>query len=631
MLGGARSNLDQIAIELEALAAPQDVEAVEAIELRLTRLNELIREHPWGDYSTALETVPKRTQTRLRAVRGDIHQLLAQASVITAPRDPTEALQVNEIREAVERASAGLDGLVGQARRSGRRRQLAVTSLVVLPSAVIALIAFFLHWQSRIEGVSASILFPQVYSLSRDGNDVVKDRPSNAFMLEFSKFYFKRPNDFAQLLFEREPGSLFFDLPPIEVPEAPMAPDPSASNSRRTRAISVSVRKQEELPPRPIVTTEFEPTDPLPPRRVLLKCMLQNRSMIQQEFISSISVRLRLAKATAFPWDRLVTTTAIDSIPSSSGFLLNNTGIGPALDVNWAIVTDSGLVLNDGQIPVMEFKKEIDFPWPGEPVSPRGIRTKFYRGLRNDLAGTFYDIEMPDMVPSVGTMLSDEMFLVLNENPEEEKPEIFFEHEGIWYETIRTLERLAELTRVVHDEPFNLRVEYECLRGKRYAVSYTGDLPEDTCWYVRRAGLLEYDPRDSVTATYKVVKMVPELRSVLEKLATYFEPPPLMPEGVNLVRHDIEIDCAGLGVDEVRSQTIASDTLLNPRGHVLLYTSLWDPRNGAYEVSVEVNGKAAQTFAFVAVVPDQWRFPDRAREQEEEIERLREYFRSKAQ
>jgi hypothetical protein len=208
-------------------------------------------------------------------------------------------------------------------------------------------------------------------------------------------------------------------------------------------------------------------------------------------YLSSIDAVVDVIGPSEFPWSRLTVTpqvTVAFDPEKPRSLRLASHGVGPALDVVETLTAASGVVLSRLQLPIFHDDEIEPFtsldvdsapvdPTTGELAEPRYLRLS----ARPDAPGPQY-FEVTAPRPGARDAAST---CEPNTNPTAFG----------FYEEVRTMARLRQLTRTAYAEPVQLEVRYSSLDGKTSSESLRGKLGDSDIFYVPLSGLHSKDPR----------------------------------------------------------------------------------------------------------------------------------------
>ncbi len=555
--------------------------------------------------------------------------------------------------EAVESAEKSLAELERQLelgtvrlKRWATFRHYAFVAIGTLLLTGSAIAAFYLGIQRGLEPESTQVLLPQTIVQDRHA-EPISTAPIDllGYFDQFSDYYFGLSSTFPAHLNDRPPIEKYQDSAPTKRPEggfpeaedaapAPSAPTADPSAFHGPEATYVAQQTQVETKQSARGSTHHQ----------LWRVVFRNKSPYRSQFIGTVTVDLELTKHMRFPWALLRDTPDIFVEFLTPGtFEISNYGIGPAVDIAWQLRTRDGLVLRDGAVDMvyqtahtetylhpnfLEPIAEVN-SWPihvRDSDSETGDDVPVREGSTPDEGST--DEREPvvngDDNPPATTSLARPLFLRLDATPVDginDGSEHTFTHEGVVYEEITELERLADLTKTIYREPAILSVKYLSVSRVPFERHVSHDLDSCVVYYVRRADLLERDPRiaEQITVEYTVTKHV---RTATWRLAQALALPEIQPKGVDLLVRAIELDAVELQIGAVTSQNIDINQFLNASGQLVVYLLITDPANARYQASISTDGTETHSFAFDAFAPPRLQFPAYELEQLQDVKWL---------
>jgi hypothetical protein len=456
-------------------------------------------------------------------------------------------------------------------RAEARRRRISRGLMLLAPVLIGGLCAFYLRADrglrlERIEGLRPAAAYRP---LSQDtGALTVREDYLQAFLAEFSKSYFAHPSHF---------DALYYDL---------------GDSGKPTKQHSLQH-----------------------------KVSLRNASHGEVMYLSSIDAVVDVIGKSEFPWSRLTVTpqvTAAFEVPGQPRSLrVKSDGVGPALEVVETLTTASGLVLSMSKLPIFHRDEMAPFTTlvvdsvavdraSGALAAPRYLRLS----ARPEAPGSHYfEVTAPRSraTPAAGAC-----------KPNTDSAAFGF------YEEIRTMARLRQLTRTAYAEPLQLEVRYSSLDGKAGSQSLRGMLADSEIFYAGLSGLQSDDPR--CEAPGEGVRVRDAIPDELDQLAMLFVPDKELtqPKGTDLITARLGVDLldAEPGGCSVANQPL--DGFLNPQGVLSIQLTLNAPSSLHYGVRILVNGQQAASYQFAGMVPEFMSFaaegPERA------VRRLRKVF-----
>ncbi len=540
---------------------------------------------------------------------------------------------------------------LAQARRRSVRnlRVWTLKSILLVSVCAGAVAAIFLGLVSGFEPIGTEILRPSApFREAPFGALSSAPQDLTGYFAEFSSYYFGLSEDFPSHFYPRPDIDKY--RWPIDSPgqmDPPAAIDPSASVRKALLRPARHVRSHS--------TADESSTDRV--HRQLWRVILRNRSPYRSQFVGTIRIDLKFLRRLEFPWHLLSVTPDVQAGYESYPWAIEliNTGIGPAINLSWSLHTRDGFKLRQGEAWIVHDRKQHvpyldpDFLYPTReinswPVSPLvGMAAPSPAAPGSDTSGA------RDATPTT-PVNADQLNTETERSPEARQSahapsllarpiflrhtsgvvdemdlERFFVHDGIWYEVIREIDRLAEVTRVCYSTPAVLTINYESLAGPDHERHFAHDLPANVLYYVRTEHLLERDPREKrvETMTYTVQHEVPH--SVVS-IAQAIVLPSVQPDGIDLLVESFELDVHELTVGESRSQSVEVNQYINPSGQIVLYLLVTDPVNARYHAGVYINGEANHEFTVETFVPPVLRFPGDNEGRKAEVKRLQEVF-----
>jgi hypothetical protein len=317
------------------------------------------------------------------------------------------------------------------------------------------------------------------------------------------------------------------------------------------------------------------------------KGVAHNRSRTDPLFVSSVDVRVALAESRPFPWPELPVTPDVDVRTGLRFISAEDVGLGPAMDVRW----------------------EISNPALGTVES--GSRDMLYHdSFLNEFAGASFCDGHPFRLWSVGPggRLGSSLFLEIP--PPSEAGATRFEFEGQWYEEIRSLERLSEVTPTASNDSLMLRLGFTSLVGEPFEIDRVTAIPDTIAMLTPREELLEYDPRLPYSCSIVSPGAIDLPGFLLAVIPQQFTGLGVLerPSGVDVLVERLFVDAASL--EEGKSTRVGTtpDVFLNPKGALSVYLELDRPRNGTYDIEWWVNGELVNNTALEALVPNALRF-----------------------
>lgn len=430
-------------------------------------------------------------------------------------------------------AAGALQKLCGRTRRRARLLQIAKVAVYVIPAAGAYLAGVYLRFDKGVYRLSDAVLFPAgAYDARVDNAYTLNADFEKRYFDEFSRSYFNRPNSFAS----------FFD------------------------------RSKEERVP-----------------EVQMKLALRNPTRAEALMLSTVQVSARI-RETPFPWNRVnVTPNVRAEVKSSVAMLSNDKGIGPALELKYALQSGEWL-LDSGQ--------------------------------RDALLNTI-TINARSPMPGIGTVWLDQngsmarpLYRAVATSGGDVRGDVINCPDG-QYETIATLDHLATLTPVLRGGgSAKLTWSYASLRGERYSDSTTVPLPKDLAYYRQTSRLLERAPCSEFAPPPIADGLAPDSPNVLDLLDIALPAAPPKAAGKDIIVSRVALSMKGIRDGQRTTAIVSPDELLGAGGILLVYVQVTDVRNGLIDLDLNVNGKTVDHVTIPTLVADRMRFDARELEQE---------------
>ena len=573
-----RAQIDAVLSAAETLLKATDPAQLADASHAVSRL---ISDFAWPMLIQIQVEVPFWRRTAIKQLRttlsGRLQTLLQLATV--ASTAPERLPQVSQALASLRASRTELDYLHSQSLlsvRTSRRWTFGVLSVAGLGMVLAFLGRFYIGLQTGIEPLSREIVFPpgphEAIGKSQGIQLISAPRDLDPFLDDFSHFYFGKASR------------------PVEL-----------------------VRKYEH--DKNHDKGEYEIGQ-------RWKFILRNKSRYLSEFVSSMEMRVTLEKPEQFPWRQMPVTPSIKARSQGHArVLLYNDGPGPGLDIEWTTESGTGLKIGEGKQWLLHDECELDV------LQKANIAGSFWFSTRDiptpiDTGSSVEDTDESHADPEFPVF-----YLMLDSPPNEELiPKNVFEHEGTWYEAVSTFQRFKQVTPTATNEKFVLNLKYSSIDGQQKTLHLSDQLPEGCVFYEKESSLLDYDPRETRTTSYKVVRSVQETVTKVENVLLAFSNPPLQPRGVDLLVEYFFVDTNNVETGRSRAQSFPVDRYLNPRGHICLYLDLANPRSGTYIVEVIVNGESIDQCRVRCIYPERLSFPSQLAERWKDIVRLRTVF-----
>lgn len=496
-------------------------------------------------------------------------------------------------------------------RRSAWHRRFSLLCWA-LPPLIATLSLLYLYQKSGLYVTNTRMHFP--FDIEEPGTStcVLKLSPEQEeeYIRAFSQFYFHKPNAFSKRYLEQRKTSATI-----------------------VNGLEISVAQ---------------------PYR--FKIDIAHASYMRTQFVSSAVLRVRCEQANAFPWGKLDTQPNIeltytpypldhsaseppDSISDrigsriSPGYHLRNDGIGPAIDVQSTLKTESNVLISRTETDIL-FTGFIDhyLPSPGDTISPWPLRFAVRRG--NLGVREFPDVYLLDPDNAGLRRHQEELYSPLFGEVKSGNPHVgpaFFEHGGKWYEIVSDVQSLRRYTEVLLNESIVLDVKYKSLRNIVTTKRSIQDWPRGWCLYRRNQSVLEFDPRKARPTPSRYIRDEGGAAPFSpDRFALAFVPPPYDPKGVDHIQCVVDAHVQSIREGEFGSGTSMVDKFLNPQGTISVYATVHGAKSGVYRCEILVDGQVIASFSFQAIAPDRLKFPqehnDDLSAQREELQKLKPFF-----
>ncbi|BBO33190.1 hypothetical protein [Lacipirellula parvula] len=565
-----------------------------------------------GIFSSTLNEERQRVVERLRNVRTTVQFVRAgQAGA-------------SELTEAVDGFTPAAASWVRNARHySATHWGKSLKTLKWVVGGIAAIVLTILYWQSGLTTSNRSVMFPlgPFEEATEPGVVSAIPRERENYLKSFSEHFFRRDPSFRKDYFRYWETAAEF-APPRVITE---------KTKRAGRGVS-----SEECVQRW--------------RGELLNC-----SYLNSFFLSEVAVEVRKAEPGEFPWNELRVRPRLvhsleyveASIPEwaqviADGKLpeydeqqvlkLENHGLGPAVDVQCTLSTEGGmwLLTREAQV-IHEVQRDVDFAgcYIGGSHEVATVRL----ALEKQTFTPIYDeVDEPGKVakrsdpsehfrPSIidGSAQLLQPIFYRREGVKVEPSADIFEHNGVQYEIVRTLNRLKELTPTAWNEGALFLIEYKSLAGQLRSTKIFFDLPASLAYYRPSPALLWYDPRvgpPQMPMQYQEEAGVPETLVI--------KPPHVEPVGENVIRLEFAFDSLRLAKVERLRSVADVGMFLKPRGRLLVDADVLRPGTGRYEVKVLVNGQLEDRYYVDTLAPEELTFHENDLDQ---VNRLQENWK----
>ncbi len=376
------------------------------------------------------------------------------------------------------------------------------------------------------------------------------------------------------------------------------------------------------------------------PEDVRINVVLKNPAQSKGLLINSIGTVVTREGPDGFDWDRVTVDTDLElALGGANSVRMQQTGIGPALNVSLDLTSDRGLTFTPYTAEIFHF----DTKRPGRQSEGRAFSFRRDWALRiegeddaftwaTEKDGALTDpvyrrFTDADPAPSKGAMILTCPVPVQDGSgararPGErcawhrfpwpdrariEKMELPCDcQSGLQVEEIRTAARLAQLTDVHRVKAIEARLAYSDLHDERFSKSVTLDLPRAQVVYRRQPFLIKdllrmesqsANAGSALNRSDVVAAVVP----VVKKMAG-IDPPKAL--GVNLIKTDHAIEMKDITDCLPRRSVDEPRVLLNGEGLISMQITLGSPAGGRYHLRVLINGEDRHAMTITVPVPE---------------------------
>jgi hypothetical protein len=319
---------------------------------------------------------------------------------------------------------------------------------------------------------------------------------------------------------------------------------------------------------------------------VKMRFVFRNPRNAEPLLVSSVQPLLTFHEV-PFDWSKIDVAADLKITASASGFEIKDDGAGPAVAVKYRVATGA-LDLIRGEYPyLLNQTATLSFSRPTLPVraleldheTPPGLVDRAYRPIEEVPIGAPTRTETDPSILRCG---------------------------GSRFEIITTLARLSELAPVVRGGTATLEISFETLRGKGESRSASAKLPEDLVFVKETPELLLRNPcPNRATAAPGPPPAPPPPPS---RLADVLSGTPANLKGVDLIKTTATLDLSNVPDGGVVAAVLTPDEILNAGGFLILDLAIGQPRNGAVDVEVSINGAPLQLVTCQLLAPDRFRF-----------------------
>jgi len=625
---GLRTRLRAIGVAILAYECARNTNRRDLFSDRVAAIKKEFDAIDWPFLGKIEELLPRKSNSRFKAFRQSFSDSMTRIGEISANLDfvPTDNIII-ELR----RLSADLDEFELEGARASKRKRWIVAGCSVAILVGGPMFLFAQYWLGGIEPDSFTLLFPADASgqhavVSAHRHDFRSSRfevpDRNAFMTDFTRFYFGHRNNFLDQNYEvlpprKKPSDVSF-RPPEAGPDAtftapaPTPPGehaPSPNPTQVNEAIGSAGATADSVNKKQVVVGAWQTQQE---RAYRWKLLLQNTSLRSPRYVSSVRETVELVEEVPFPWAELryrpelkIRCAKPDTYFASTSppvIEISNTGLGPAVDLTVKVNTLQG----------EQIRSASQFHFGGQRVGSIDILDDEKCGfvyLRKTSTNGSTEWVLDDATPAYmklarlpdGTKDEDieiEKSPSFPCSPYERIHRPFVRTEGQLLKKIRTRD---ELTGVVESIGRKLvtTITYEDLKGDKRQIAHEIAIPDNILIFKWNDKL--FRPRKGLS---------PAGASALWlSLANAYQPLPLnkADRDALMVIHDFDLSNIGRG-GKVMGET-QFDVNLSALGHIAIYTTARCIRSGTYQVSVHVNEAEKIKLRLDVLNPELRQFP----------------------
>lgn len=636
-----RNRINATMIAVRAFEDDRMSNRAERLPDRITAIAKTVENMEWASLGLVADFLPIQSRSQFADFRRVYTEAISQLSELSTCGDGPDTSAILEklksVQSQVDRFEADSVGVITFRRWAA----LAVAFVIVVAGPTFL---FTQYWAGDIEPDSFTLQFPNsdvpnsvVEASNLAQNQYAFSVPDrDAFMLNFSRFYFGHPNNFLDQYFEqlpprKRPSSEIshsnYNSDPLAAVPAPAPPDEVTHQSkdistkplRELDTTVANLGSAEDSETRKKSVTH--PIDSQTMRKEYSyrwKLLLKNTSLRSPRFVSSVRETIELVKEEKFPWSELRYAPKLKlsaelkyGITSPPYLSIANEGLGPAIGVAWTVNAKEKLVVSAG----------TQFMITGRRIGEMPLIDENWGYIRIRKGGGNRGERVIDDFPSVYAIISQ----IPKDVPEADiesatNPCLSVARDASYVrlgelnlKRVRLLSELVELTDVTHQ--VHVGGSYEDMKGDKHRITETLELPPDIRIFRWNDKLFKpalcAAPAAAANLFYALVN-------------TYAPLPAKTPERDALVA-TFDLDLSNLIPGASVTESTQFDSNLAPLGHIVVFTTGRCIRSGVYEVRIDVNGKQEMKFRIRTLNPEIRKFPVRGR-----IERLIElhWFRA---
>lgn len=321
---------------------------------------------------------------------------------------------------------------------------------------------------------------------------------------------------------------------------------------------------------------------------IAIKFVIHNNSIINPILISNIEPVVYFQKSQTFSWSDLELKPDIKVDIDQENITFKNLAQPPALNFSYEGTTPSKIV---------EIAKTFDI-----------LNTDVYNSWRYGIKGVSYQYLVP--TGNIG-------IISVKENKLLEPLYLIKSDQSI--EKITTIDKLKQLTDISHNETMTIKYQYSSLDQQKYEESTDIKLPKNLVFYVRRQNLREINPQIDAqsfkakipSANYSSILEVPKI--MMHDVGTTIVPEVVReevksPEKIDVIVRNLEIKVNNLEPSQFASKLENIDQMISAEGYVIVNLKILQPKNGLYQVTLNLNGKQIREINVDTLIPDEYHF-----------------------